>query len=213
MTPSALASERWSDAFIGGALCLDFANTVSGSSKDRSRSRLTRYDELLSWSLAAGALDAADAAALLRQAESDQRRAANLLARALSLREALFRIFSALAAGGTAAEADLQALNRELRGAMKQLAVAPQAEVFAWRWSAVTADLASPLWPVARSAADLLTGPELALLRECGRCCWLFLDRSKNKRRRWCSMDVCGNRAKSQRHYSRKTGRGVGSKT
>ena len=206
MTTSALATDRWADAFIGGALCLDFANTVSGSFKDRGRSRLTRYDELLSWSCAAGSLEAADADALLHLAEADPRRAANLLARALSLREALYRIFSALAAGGSADDADLDVLNRELQAAMKHLAVAPQAEAFAWRWSAAAEDLSSPLWPVARSAADLLTGAELPLLRECGRCCWLFVDRSKNKRRRWCSMDVCGNRAKSERHYSRKTG-------
>lgn len=202
---ASLATDRWTDAFIGGALCLDFANTVSGSFKDRSRSRLTRYDELLSWSYAAASLEAADTAALLHLAEADPRRAANLLARALTLREALYRIFSALAAGGAATAADLEVLNRELHAAMKHLAVATQADGFAWRWSVAAEDLASPLWPVARSAADLLTGAELPLLRECGRCCWLFVDRSKNKRRRWCSMDVCGNRAKSERHYSRKT--------
>lgn len=211
MTANSFATDRWADAFIGGALCLDFANTVSGSFKDRSRSRLTRYDELLSWCCAAASLEAIDAAALLHLAEADPRRAANLLARALALREALYRIFSALAAGDAAPATDLDLLNRELQTAMKHLAVAPQAEAFAWRWPTVAEDLASPIWPIARSAADLLTGPELPLLRECGRCCWLFVDRSKNKRRRWCSMDVCGNRAKSERHYSRKTGgRGTG---
>ena len=206
MTAGFPAADRWADAFIGGALCLDFANTVSGCHKDRSRSRLTRYDELLSWSCAAASLEAADADALLRLAEADPRRAANLLARSLTLREALYRIFSALAAGGAVPAADLEVLNRELHAAMKHLTVAPQAASFAWCWSGVAQDLASPLWPIVRSAADLLTGAERPLLRECGRCCWLFVDRSKNKRRRWCSMEVCGNRAKSERHYSRKTG-------
>jgi len=202
-----LATDRWSDAFIGGALCLDFANTVSGSLKDRSRSRLTRYDELLSWCHAAGSLDPADAAALMRLAEADPRRAANLLARALELREALYRVFSALAAGSVAPGADLELVNRALRESMRHLAITPRAGTFAWHWTSAADDLMSPLWPIVRSAAELLTGPELALLRECGRCSWLFLDRSKNKRRRWCRMELCGNRAKSQRHYSRKTGR------
>ena len=36
-------------------------------------------------------------------------------------------------------------------------------------------------------------------------CAWLFLDESKNRRRTWCSMETCGNRAKVKRHYRRKT--------
>jgi predicted RNA-binding Zn ribbon-like protein len=35
-------------------------------------------------------------------------------------------------------------------------------------------------------------------------CGWLFLDTSKAGRRRWCSMDVCGNRAKAQRYRRRR---------
>ena len=34
-------------------------------------------------------------------------------------------------------------------------------------------------------------------------CGWLFLDESKNRRRQWCAMDLCGNRAKARRHYQR----------
>ena len=203
------ATERWAEAFVGGALCLDFANTVGGAFKDRSASRLAGYDDLLSWSCAAGSLSASEAAALARRAAADPRRAAGLLARAVELREALYRIFSALAGGATPAPADIERLNRVLRAALRHLQLAPRESAFDWRWSAAADDLARPLWPVARSAADLLTGPELALLRECDRCCWLFLDRSKNRRRRWCSMEVCGNRAKSQRHYSRRTKRGA----
>lgn len=35
-------------------------------------------------------------------------------------------------------------------------------------------------------------------------CGWMFLDESKNRRRRWCSMELCGNREKARRHYKRK---------
>ena len=61
--------------------------------------------------------------------------------------------------------------------------------------------LAPALW----SAGDLLTGPQLARVRECAndKCLWLFLDESKNGTRRWCSMSACGNRAKAHRHYLR----------
>src|SRR3989442_8269959 len=62
------------------------------------------------------------------------------------------------------------------------------------------------IWPIARSAADLLTSDEQRqLVRECGApdCLWLFLDTTKNRSRQWCSMQSCGNREKARRHYQR----------
>jgi predicted RNA-binding Zn ribbon-like protein len=61
------------------------------------------------------------------------------------------------------------------------------------------------LWPVVRSAAELLTSDELGRVRECAadNCAWLFLDRSKNRSRRWCDMAVCGNRDKVRRFRQR----------
>ena len=53
------------------------------------------------------------------------------------------------------------------------------------------------LWPVTRAAAELATSPQLARVHECAGvdCGWLSLDTSKAGRRRWCSMEICGNRA------------------
>jgi predicted RNA-binding Zn ribbon-like protein len=62
------------------------------------------------------------------------------------------------------------------------------------------------LWPIVRSAAELLTSEDLGRVRRCGRegCDWLFVDSSKNRSRRWCSMEMCGSRVKSRRYYYRK---------
>ena len=57
------------------------------------------------------------------------------------------------------------------------------------------------------SALSILTDPrELDRVKLCPGhdCGWLFLDETKNARRKWCLMEVCGNRAKSTRHYARK---------
>lgn len=88
-------------------------------------------------------------------------------------------------------------------GQARVLAVGPG---FAWTWPEEAADLARPLWPVARSAAELLTSPDLGRVHEClgDNCGWLFLDTSRNRRRTWCSMEGCGNRAKARRHYARR---------
>src|SRR4051812_10852308 len=72
---------------------------------------------------------------------------------------------------------------------------------YAWTW-----DGADPLAPVHRltyAAAQLLTGPDLALLHCCDACCWLYLNRS-GKRRKWCSMADCGTEAKKKRYVERR---------
>jgi predicted RNA-binding Zn ribbon-like protein len=76
---------------------------------------------------------------------------------------------------------------------------------FVWEWINMDQYLDSVLWAVARSAAELLLSDELQHLRICAadNCAWLFLDRTKNQRRRWCDMKVCGNRVKARRHYER----------
>jgi len=59
---------------------------------------------------------------------------------------------------------------------------------------------------VVHDAAGLLTSEKLDRVEECAddRCGWLFLDVSRNRSRRWCAMEDCGNRAKARRHYKRK---------
>lgn len=59
---------------------------------------------------------------------------------------------------------------------------------------------------IAASAISILVDPrEIARVKLCPghNCGWLFLDETRNARRKWCLMEVCGNRAKSSRHYAR----------
>jgi predicted RNA-binding Zn ribbon-like protein len=87
-----------------------------------------------------------------------------------------------------------------------QEAGAPPDAAFEWRFDDMTSSYEAMLRPIARSAADLLASPEVALVRTCSSptCQWFFLDTSKNHHRRWCSMQSCGNRAKVRRFYAKK---------
>jgi predicted RNA-binding Zn ribbon-like protein len=70
-------------------------------------------------------------------------------------------------------------------------------------------DLDEMLRPVARSAADWLVSADVDRVRLCADdrgCGYLFVDTSRNRSRRWCSMESCGNRAKARRHYERHQG-------
>jgi len=62
------------------------------------------------------------------------------------------------------------------------------------------------LWPILRSGADLLASEDRERVGQCADdrgCGWLFFDASRNRSRRWCNMEDCGNRAKAKRHYAR----------
>jgi predicted RNA-binding Zn ribbon-like protein len=62
------------------------------------------------------------------------------------------------------------------------------------------------LQPIAAAAADLICHQDFRLIRACAGsgCTLLFLDRTKAHARRWCSMAVCGNRAKAAAHRARR---------
>ena len=67
------------------------------------------------------------------------------------------------------------------------------------------------LGPIALSALATLSQADLTRIKQCQgeKCGWLFFDTTKNKSRRWCEMEICGNRAKQKRHSARARERGA----
>ena len=193
-------------SLVGGRLCLDFANTVGSHAGASPNEHLRSYRDLVAWSRHAGILTEAEERRLLEAAAGRPDEASVVLERAVALREAIYRLFSAVAAGRAPDEADLETLNVALARALDHARIVPAGAGFAWAWRDEQGALDRMLWPVARSAADLLTGGELDRVGECANdsCGWLFLDLSRNRSRRWCDMQDCGNRVKARRHYQRR---------
>jgi predicted RNA-binding Zn ribbon-like protein len=189
--------------FIGGRLCLDFVNTVGGRDHAGAviRDKIANYEDWLAWSLLAGCVDRRRAGVLARLAAREPRQAANVLARAIRLREALYRIFKCAVQGWRPPEAEADALRHELSIARAHQTLAAHGGRFVWTFPERPDALDRILWPVPLSAAELLTSSDLARLGQCGgeNCGWMFLDTSRNHRRQWCDMQDCGNRAKVQR--------------
>jgi predicted RNA-binding Zn ribbon-like protein len=99
-------------------------------------------------------------------------------------------------------------LNRYLGRALGRLRLSVEGDACSWVFADEGDELDRMLWPVAWSAASLLTSADIGLVRRCAspRCGWLFLDRSRNRSRRWCDMKGCGNAAKARRYYARRRG-------
>lgn len=193
---------------LGGCLCLDFANTVDWRTADNPQERLNGYDDLVAWSRRAGLTPKQTALLLIEEAARRPAAASAVHKKAIDLRESIFRIFSSIAAGRKPDPADITTLNGVLSEAMSRLQVSSSAGGFTWTWKGAEASLDQMIWPIVRSAAELLTSSELKRLGLCAGegCGWLFFDTSKNRSRRWCAMEDCGNRAKARRHYKKSRG-------
>jgi predicted RNA-binding Zn ribbon-like protein len=195
----------------GGRLCLDFTNTIEDRPSGHPHELLNNYSDLVSWGKQAQVLTEHESQQLLARAERHPGEASSVLAQAIALREAIYRIFKAVAEDTVPEADDLVSLSAAIAEAMTHARIVARAGGFTWEWIDTAVNLDRMLWPAVRSAEDLLISDELDAVRVCASdtCNWLFIDTSKNHSRRWCDMKSCGNRAKARRFYSRKKGASV----
>ena len=192
--------------WIGGALCLDFTNTVGNHRSLDPADKLNRFEDLVRWCAEAGILQLADQRDILKRGALRPGAAARLLKVAVEFRESLYRIFVAVTLKKPPEESDIKILNHVLAQTPMILEVQRQNHSFSCVRTSSMLDEAKLLGPIAWSASELLTSEQLPSVRECAsdNCGWLFLDLSKNHSRRWCAMDDCGGREKARRYYQRK---------
>jgi len=201
-------NDRDSSRLKFGRLCLDFANTVQWHKSDQPQEMLHTYSELVGWAEEVGLLTKTEKENHLIKAEKHPTEANRVLQQAITLREAIYRIFAALATGEQPPQKDLVLLNTALTKVMSGAKIINTADHFIWTWEwemdKEALDVMIP--PIVRSAGALLTSDKRRRVGQCADdrgCGWLFLDTSKNHSRRWCNMGDCGNRAKQRRHYQR----------
>jgi predicted RNA-binding Zn ribbon-like protein len=186
---------------VGGAPCLDFTNTVDWRGQDQPEESLTDYRDLIEWSRAASVLDDAEAEELLRQGAMSPQHAESVYLRGIELREAIYRVFSAACEDAEPAEPDLETLNQVLSDALSHTRLVHLGGVYEMGYDSKPPEYV--LWRLAASASELLTSEDVDRVKRCAsdECGWLFLDMSRNRSRRWCRMEGCGNRMKARRHY------------
>ena len=196
---------------VGGHVALDLVNTIAPRpATAEAVDWLDSPAALLHWARRADLVTATEAEAVSAAWAAAPAAADQAWHAAVEIREALYAALTA--ALGSPADS-----------------VAPELDRLMLRWSAATArstlrpggpgeppavlEIGSPgalLMPdrLAHAAVDLVRTADLAQLRACpvteGGCGWLFLDRSRNHSRRWCTMDDCGTHAKSRRLTSRR---------
>lgn len=176
---------------VGGRLCLDFLNTADWSlSGDVVHEKLMDQRDLGIW---------CRSASLGKRGASEDPAALDDLK---AFRARLRRLFLAAVTGEKPKRRDLARFNQVLEADATGAPLVMRQGAPAFHKDVPIAQI------IALSALAVLTQPtEIERVKICPSddCGWLFLDESKNRRRRWCSMETCGNREKARRHYQRQT--------
>jgi len=196
--------------FVGDHLAMDFLNSVAMPAGERIE-WLANGTDLINWLWQAGVIDAK----IAKRFRSENMRALDdVAAEARVLREWL-RSFVKQHAGKPLRQSilmELEPLNQLLArdGIYFQIGVgdgnAPSMQPMR-RWEKPE----ELLLPIAEAIADLVCHADFSLIRSCENeaCTLMFYDRTKSHARRWCSMAVCGNRAKATAHRARLRGKGT----
>lgn len=190
---------------VGERLWLDFVNT--DDARRGTRVDLLRdFDALVTFLQVTGVLDDERAGGMRRRAQQQPAGATAALVDARRSRAAL----RALAERGSGSEKTrldaLAEINRVLGRSAGTRRVEPRADgTFARSFVPVGDAFAGLVIPIIESAADALITGELGRVRRCAdpRCTRVFVDDTRNGRRRWCEMATCGNRAKAARWRER----------
>lgn len=193
--------------FSAGAACLDYANTRELRKGPEPQEFLHGYDDLLAFARRVKLLSTAEVRLLGDSASARPRKARLVFEEAVRLREAIHAVVVACASGSAPPTSAMNRINEHRRVATRRSQIAFVSGRFERRWLVRSGDLDAVAWPIAESIAILLVDEvRMSLLRECRGvdCGWLFLDHSRTRRRRWCDMRACGNRAKAARHYARR---------
>jgi predicted RNA-binding Zn ribbon-like protein len=205
-TPEHIRTQK----FVGGNLALDLLNTGSDPADGTPEHDVLRsYSDLVAWSHAAGALTEVEADRLLHAARRHPAAARKALESVRATRIYLYRLFDAIADGHEPSEESVGRLERDEAEALRHARLVARDGTYSWTWEPESGeiDLARPVWQVIHAATTLLTNGPLDRVKACESCRFHFIDESRNRSRRWCSMDDCGTRVKVRRYVERRAAR------
>jgi len=180
----------------GGRLCLDFVNSIHDRYAEQAEDYIGGPERFIEWCLRAGALGPRERIAM---PESNGQRAV-WMRQVRSLRDNLYALLASRIDGVLPPDEAVQGVDQWLHRAWASQLLGADGRMH-WQDDAYNAQL--PLKRVALDALDLLSTASDSQLRRChntSSCGWLFLDTSKNQRRRWCAMETCGTAEKMKRY-------------
>lgn len=189
----------------GGCPVFDFTNTISNRNDPDYFDYLTNYDDFVDWINKIKLLPKGKMDAIATFSKSHTRKSADTLRQIIEVREVVFKLFSSLAQQQKADRETVDAFNGFFSEALSNMRVeVGRKEVATSFIVSEKTILKEPLYILVKNAFDILSTQSFDRIKECPTCRWLFLDTTKNGKRRWCNMQVCGSNDKARRYYQRK---------
>ncbi len=188
----------------GDELSVALLNTA-GARPDNRQQSVETYADFVTWSQAVGTVSAPRAGRLRRRAAERPAEAAAAFALVAELRTAVAESFLAAERQEPVDESHLEVFNRALaESSLGPRLIVAESGGGTLAWVGDEDALDSPLGPVLVSAFKILTAEGRPYVRQCAApgCELFFVDPSG--RRKWCSMELCGNRVKTKVYYRRR---------
>jgi predicted RNA-binding Zn ribbon-like protein len=198
------ADSPWKDGFLflGNHLALDFLNTRPVQNGEPME-LLPDFNALLRWFRAAGLLSSREVTHMGRE-WGQSRESRQMLEQARALREGIRKEIVAWEDGGSVHHSMIAELNRLMAEHPMRTRLKENGNEYLPELYFTVQKPAGLFAPLAQSAATLFMSVDRSRVRKCGHCVLHFLDTSKKGTRRWCSMQLCGNRLKVAAYAQRK---------
>lgn len=190
----------------GGVLCLDFVNTIPDRYDGTNRDLLGDFHDLIYWAKKAKAIDEAGYKSFQKAMTKSKLHSTEFLSETKKLRDLIYSIFHPISHQQKVKPRDLAEFNKISSRYFPLLEVVMGTNGYSEQWNIESNHFQLITAPIVKSARELLLSDKLLKVKECSNCGWLFLDTTKNGKRRWCSMEDCGSKMKALEWYYRKKG-------
>jgi predicted RNA-binding Zn ribbon-like protein len=188
----------------GGCVVFDFINTVNTRTAAATVDYIECYEDIIVWAEKAALLSKKRIRTLSQFAEKNEVNKEAVFRKAIKTREVLYALFSAIVKGKNPDAGILNEFNKILAVSFSKMKLNISSLKSEISFTGNIVSLDEPICIIMKSAYDILTSENRAILKECPGCGWLFIDKTKNGKRRWCDMKVCGSNDKAKRYYYRK---------
>ncbi|MDJ1499460.1 CGNR zinc finger domain-containing protein [Xanthocytophaga agilis] len=185
----------------GGRLCLDFVNTVSSWTEESATDYFANLSDFAYWCLRMKCIDPKECEKVVAKAETNE--AQVFLEEVKAFRQHVYTLLLRRSTHQKISSSHLSFLNTQLQSYIPYVALESYANEIKREWKFPKADFRVLLAPIVYDAYELLLKNDTGRLKNCPKCGWLFLDTTKNGKRKWCSMQMCGSNVKALEWYHR----------
>jgi predicted RNA-binding Zn ribbon-like protein len=185
----------------GGCIVFDFTNTISSRKNESGFDYLSDYSEFLKWSGKVGLLPGNQLKVLKKVEQKSEKLVSKSFRHLIHARDVLYALFSSISNKKPIDQRALKQFNTLLSDSFSDISLQTIRNEFRVSFYNESRLTNEPLNIIMKSAYDVLVNEDSARVKECPSCGWLFLDKTKNGKRKWCDMQVCGSHDKALRYY------------